>query len=54
MRRQESVKVAEQMLGEKHTLVILIRGCLHNNAALRPHTEEIVAKLTSVAEGSFH
>ena len=55
MRRQDSVKKAEQVLGERHTLVMLIRGCLHNNAARRPRTEEIVAQLqqvTSVAEGN--
>lgn len=55
-RRQESVKRAEQMLGERHTLVTLIRGCLNNKATVRPRTKEIVAKLqqvSSVAEGNF-
>ena len=55
MRRQESVKRAELMLGEAHILIIFIRGCLHNDAAQRPHTGEIVAKLqqvTPVTEGN--
>ena len=55
MRRQKSINSAEQMLGEKHTLVTLIKGCLHNNATLRPHMEEIVDELqhvTSVTEGT--
>ena len=54
-RRVESLNTAEQMLGAKHSLVVLIKSCLHSNPALRPHTEQIVSRLqhvTSVAEGN--
>ena len=50
-RRQESMKRAEQVLGKEHTLVELISYCLHNNTALRPHTEKIVATLQQVIKG---
>lgn len=47
-RRKESIKRAEQILGEKHALVMLIKGCLHNNMALRPRTQELEAKLQNM------
>ena len=54
-RREKSIDAAKQMLGAKHSLVVLIKSCLHNNPAQRPHTEQIVSRLqqvTSVAEGN--
>ena len=53
-RREKSLNTAKQILGAKHSLVILIKSCLHNNPAQRPHMKEIVSRLqqvTSVAEG---
>ena len=47
-RRGRSLNTAEQMLGAKHSLVVLIRSCLHNNPAQRPHTEQIVLRLQQV------
>ena len=54
-RRQESINRAEQILEGNHGLVILIKNCLHNYAARRPHAEELVEKLqqmTSMTEGN--
>ena len=54
-RREKSIDAAKQMLGAKHSLVVLIKSCLHNIPAQRPHTEQIVSRLqqvTSVAEGN--
>ena len=54
-RREKSINTAEQMLGAKHSLMVLIKSCLHNSPAQRPHTEQIVSRLqqmTSVAEGN--
>ena len=54
-RREKTLNTTEQMLGAKHSLVVLIKSCLHNSPAQRPHTEQIVSRLrqvTSVAEGN--
>ena len=54
-RREKCMNIAEHMLGAKHSLVVLIKSCLHNSSAQRPHTEQIVSRLqqvTSVAEGN--
>ena len=45
-RREEFVKSTEQMLSEDPSLVEMIKQCLHNNPAQRPHTEELVNRLT--------
>ena len=52
-RREEFVEKAEQLLSEKaeqllsenHSLVALIKQCLHNNPALRPRTGELLTRL---------
>ena len=44
-RRARFVEAAEQLLSEKHSLVALMKQCLHNNPAQRPHTGELVTRL---------
>ena len=54
-RREQSINTAKLMLGAKHSLVVLIKHCLHNSPARRPHAEQIALRLqqmTSVEEGN--
>ena len=44
-RRARFVEAAEQMLSENHSLVSVMKQCLHNNPAQRPHTAELVTRL---------
>ena len=44
-RRVLFVEAAEQLLSENQSLVALIKQCLHNNPAQRPHTGELVTRL---------
>ena len=44
-RREEAVEAAEQVLSENHSLVSVMKQCLHNNPAQRPHTRELVTRL---------
>ena len=44
-RRKQFVENAEQRLSENHFLVAVIKQCLHNNAALRPRTGELLTRL---------
>ena len=44
-RREQYLERAEQLLGEKHSLVLLIKQCLHNSPAQRPQTAELETKL---------
>ena len=44
-RREEFVEKAEQLLSENHSLVAVIKQCLHNNPALRPRTGELLTRL---------
>ena len=37
-RRENSIKLAEHLLSENHTLMTVIKQCLHNNPAQRPCT----------------
>ena len=39
------VEAAEQLLSENPSLVALIKQCLHNTAAQRPHIGELVTRL---------
>ena len=52
-RREKSINTVDKMLGAKHSLLVLIKSCLHNSPAQRPHTEQIVSRLqqVSIAEG---
>jgi serine/threonine protein kinase len=47
-RREEFVTKAQQLLPENPDLVQLIQQCLHNLAAKRPLTRELVEKLSSM------
>ena len=49
-RREEFVKSAEQLLSEIPSLVAVIKQCLHNRPAMRPHTGELVTSLTAMIE----
>ena len=44
-RRARFVEAAEQLLSENHSLVAVMKQCLHNNPAQRPHTGELVTRL---------
>ena len=44
-RRKRFVEKAEQLLSENHSLVAVIKQCLHNNPALRPRTGELLTRL---------
>ena len=50
MRRKQFVEVAEQLLSENQSLVALIKQCLHNSPAQRPHTGELLTRLTAAGE----
>ena len=47
-RREESVKVAKELLSDDHSLMVVIKQCLHNIPARRPHIGELVAKFCEV------
>ena len=49
-RRKQFVEEAEQLLSENQSLVVLIKQCLHNNPAQRPHTAELLLRLTTTAD----
>ena len=44
-RRERFVEAAEQLLSENQSLVTLIKKCLHNNPAQRPHSGELLTRL---------
>ena len=44
-RREKSLEEAENILSEGHPLLRLMKQCLHNRPALRPHTRYLVRKL---------
>ena len=44
-RREQFVEKADQLLSKKRPLAVLIKQCLHNNPAQRPHTEQLLARL---------
>ena len=48
MRREQYLDKAEQFLGGKHLVVVLIKKCLHNDPALRPLTEELETRLQDI------
>ena len=48
-RRERFVEKAEQLLSENHSLVEVMKQCLHNNQALRPHTRELLTRLQGIA-----
>ena len=44
-RRGKFVEVAEQVLSGNNSLVAVMKQCLHNNPAQRPHTRELVTRM---------
>ena len=53
-RRQLFVRQAEQLLSRNHSLVKLIKRCLHNDPSLRPSAEELLTTLQKVeAAGNY-
>ena len=44
-RRAQFVEAAEQLLSENQSLVTLIKQCLHNSPAQRPHTGQLLTRL---------
>ena len=47
-RRELYLDKAETLLGRKHSLVVLVKECLHNRQALRPRTADLVMKLEDI------
>ena len=47
-RREQYLDKAEQLLGEKHPLVVLVKQCLHNYPAQRPQNKELVTRLRGI------
>ena len=47
-RREQYLDKAEQLLGEEHSLVVLVKQCLHNYPAQRPQTAELVMRLQDI------
>ena len=45
IRRREYLDIAKKLLGEEHSLVVLIMQCLHNSPPQRPRTAELEARL---------
>ena len=50
-RRGRCVEAAEQLLSENHSLLTLIKQCLHNNPAQRPRTGELLIRLQGISPG---
>ena len=44
-RREKFVEAAEQLLSENHSLVVMMKRCLHNNPAQRLRTGELLTRL---------
>ena len=44
-RREQYLEKAEELLGEEHSLVVLVKQCLHNYPAQRPQTADLVTRL---------
>ena len=49
-RREQYLEKAEQLLGEEHSLVVLVKQCLHNYPARRPQTAELVTRLQDTSD----
>ena len=47
-RREQHLHKAELLLGGGHSLVILVKQCLHNKPAQRPRTAELVTRLQDI------
>ena len=47
-RREQYFDKAEQLLGGKHLVVVLIKKCLHNDPAQRPLTAELETRLQDI------
>ena len=47
-RRKRHLDKAEQHLGAKHSVVVLIKQCLHNDSAQRPPTAELETRLQDI------
>ena len=52
-RRVQFVEAAEQLLSENQSLVALIKQCLHNQPAQRPHTGELLTRLQEMTPGEW-
>lgn len=55
-RRKDYIQTLHGQLGEQHTLVELLRQCLHNDPARRPSAEELLQQLEAVRapiEGTY-
>ena len=47
-RHEQYLDKAEQLLGEEHSLVVLVKQCFHNYPAQRPQTADLVTRLQGI------
>ena len=47
-RREQHMDKAKQRLGEKHSLIVLVKQCLHNYPAQRPQTAELEIRIQDI------
>ena len=52
-RREIFIEKAEQLLSGNPSLVVMIKQCLHNNPAQRPHTRELLTGLKGMVAGEW-
>ena len=52
-RRETFIEKAEQLLSGNPSLVVMIKQCLHNNPAQRPHTRELLTGLEEITTGEW-
>ena len=48
-RREKFIEEVEKLFSDNHSLVLMIKQCLHNNPAQRPHTGDLITILVSIA-----
>ena len=47
-RREQYLDKAKHRLGEKHSLIVLVKQCLHNRPAQRPQTAELEIRIQDI------
>ena len=49
-RREQYLDMAEELLGKDHSLVVLVKQCLHNYPAQRPRTADLGTRLQEILD----
>ena len=47
-RREQHLDKAEKLLGVEHSLIVLVKQCLHNYPARRPQTEQLETRIQDI------